>query len=138
MLKTLVQYLLFLCIILLCGYSQRYLHTDQAFTPNPSLNNHERAEDASIDALHNAPACIFNVSSSETENSFNLKATEIEENKQNLYKKYLESSNYFTALVYILALLFFFRHFKTSLRFCKHFSYTSSKRRFLVFQVFRI
>jgi len=140
MIRAFLKYLLSLCILLLSVYSHLYAQTYQGFTSYSLLKKLKGSEHASIGAVQNDQAFSFKYASPVPEKSFKVEATDIEEEDYKFisFKKYLESNSYFTAAFYALALAFFFRYIKTSLLFCKHFSYTLSQRRYLLFQVFRI
>lgn len=140
MIKFLIRFLLSLCILLLSGYSHLHAHAYQELSSYALIKNLKGSEHVSFRTVQNVQTFISSLSPSVTEKSFKVEAAEIEEeeNKSVSFKKYLENSNYLTAVFYVLALAYFFRYIKTSLLFCKHFSYTLSQRRYLIFHVFRI
>ncbi|QCR22711.1 hypothetical protein [Pontibacter sp. SGAir0037] len=141
--KLLFSFFLTLGILLLSGYSQLYAHALEYFSPKASSQNLAASGFSSFGTDHYSQALVLlkHLSSvSEKEIHTKIDVAEIEEKDDELtfFKELLESGNYFTALVYTLTLAYFFCFIKTSLLFCKQFSYTLSKRRYLIFQVFRI
>jgi len=140
MTKAILKYLLTLCILLLSVYSHLYAHAYQELPCHSHTQRFKGAVHASLGTSHNDQGFNPRYSLSDSEKSFRLEATDIEEEDYGFvaFRKYLESNYYFTAVFYAIALAFFFRYIKTSLLFCKHFSYTLSKRRYLLFQVFII
>ena len=140
MVKEFVKYLLLLCILLLSVHSQLYVHSGQGFARITVTKGSEGPGPAHYGTLQAEQAFKVRYFSPSPEESLRLEAADIEEEEDEVvsFKKFLERSGYLAAAFYSLLLALFFRYFKTSLLFCKHISYNSSKRRYLVFQVFRI
>lgn len=138
MTKASLKYLLSLCILLLCVFGHLCAQSFQEGTGNAFVTSLKAAEHTHLSILSSAPDLRVKVAA--IEKSFNTEATDIAEEDEDylLSKKLVAYSKYLTAALYALTLAYFFRHFKTGLRFCKHFSFQSSKRRYLFFQVFRI
>ncbi|MFD1187116.1 hypothetical protein [Pontibacter rugosus] len=136
--KAVLRYFLSLCILLLSVHGQAFAQAYQHDTGSAFLTNFKATQHFSFRYLDLAPD--FTVKAAAVEKNLNAEAADIEEeDKEYLVSgKLLEYSKYLTAALYALTLAYFFRFFKTSLLFCKHISDNSSKRRYLIFQVFRI
>jgi hypothetical protein len=119
-------------------YGQLYAQTYQEFDRSSRIQILKGTELAIYGTQQNDQGSTY--SSSDRERQLNLEATDIEEeeNKFASSRKKVASSIFFSAALFALLLAFFFRYVKTCLLFCKHFSYTLSKRRYLLFEVFRI
>lgn len=135
-----MKYLLSLCILLLSVHSQLYAQPGQGFAGISLTKGSVGSGLAGYGTLQADQASKLRYFSPGTDESLRLEATDIEEEEDESvsFKKILASGDYFAAALYSLLLALFFCHFKTGLRHCKQFSHNSSKRRFLLFQVFRI
>ncbi|CAN5915810.1 hypothetical protein BH24BAC1_BH24BAC1_10490 [soil metagenome] len=138
MIRSFLKYLLSLCILLLSVYGQLYAQTYQEFDRSSLIQILKGTELASYGIQQNDLASTY--SSSDRERHLNLEATDIEEEKNKFAssRKKVASSIFFSAAFFALLLANFFCYVKTCLLSCKHFSYTLSKRRYLIFEVFRI
>jgi hypothetical protein len=140
----LIRLFLSLCIVLLSGYSQLDAHTYQACIPHSSTKNSKNLEQARFATAQKSLAMITKPASSDRKKvTFKLKATEKNEEEEvepavTSSKKYLESSNYFSATFWAQALSYFFCYNKGILPVCKHLFNFPSPGRYLLFQVFRI
>jgi hypothetical protein len=141
MTKALIKYFLSLLILLLCVYSQLYARTYQdAISHSSESTLLLRSEPASIATGQNSKALILKSVYYGIENQSNIVATEIEEEKHEWlsFKKFLECSNYFTTVFYILAFGYFCLFFKKRLPSCKRSIYFSFYKWYLLFRVIRI
>ena len=141
MTKALIKYFLSLLILLLCVYSQLYARTYPGGIFPSSKITLLRSENASFGIGQNSQAQLLKPVLYGTENqNCKIVATEIEEEKHEWisFKKYLESSNYFTTVFYVLAFGCFCLFFKKRLPSCKRSIYFSSYKWYLLFRVIRI
>jgi hypothetical protein len=138
MTKALMKYLLSLCILLLSGYGHLYAQPHQEGTTHP-LKGVVHA--ASIGTLQHDLAAILKVSkpSAEKERN-NLYSTESEkeEDESLSFHKIVDNTHFIAAVFYAHALALLLSVLARVLHFCKHFSYFSSHRLYLIFRVFRI
>lgn len=144
MIKTLFKYLLSLWILLLCVCSQLFAHTYQEAAFHAPAKVHEWPAYATYGNSLQEQTFISKPDSDNSDKHTPKKEAgetcedEVEETESSSSKKRLVSSNYFTAIFYTLAQEYFFSYLKTSLPYCKQFSFTSPHRYYLIFQVFRI
>lgn len=140
--KFIIKFFLSLCVLLAGGYGQLYAYGHQqdciCFSP---IKAPKKSEEANFCAVRNSPAAfvIQSASSGKEKATYviDIAEKEAEEYESASSKKYLEISNYFTTRFDAQAAGNLFGDLK-SLPFCKHFSYISSYRCYLVLQVFRI
>ncbi|MDO1446431.1 hypothetical protein Q0590_09240 [Rhodocytophaga aerolata] len=140
MIKTIVIYLLSLCILLLSGYSQLrpHRHQESAFH-----STKKQLRSSAQNLFRKAPtsqAFISSTSSSGTEKKpvMNFTSIEKEENEQLSSKKYIRSNCSFSSSFYSQVLGFLFAFVPKGYPFSKHYSAISTNRRHLIIQVFRI
>ncbi|WP_276496483.1 hypothetical protein [Pontibacter litorisediminis] len=133
-----------MCILLLCLYSQLYAQTgfDSHFHPHHLTKAElvrKGAAHGSVSALPNSESFDRKVASSDPEKGFKVEATDITEEDYAFIssQRFFWYKNYLTAAFLALVLAYFFRHIKIGLLFCKHFSYSLSHKRYLLFEVFR-
>ena len=144
MIKTLIKYLLSLCILLLSGYGHLSAHAYKESTFYAPLKNLQGSAQVSFDFVKNDQTFIIGSSSSGTEKeNCIIEATDIKENEEEEYelisfKKHLASSNFFTAIFCALTFGYFYCTFKKILPFWNRLSYITSYRWYVVFQVFII
>lgn len=134
------QFLLFLCILLLSSSCQLYARQYQDFTYYAPIKILQSSEQSIFAAVENSQCLSVKSTLSGKDSHHKSDLTEIEEkDKESFsYKKSLANSDYFTSIFYAHLLSCFFSTSKATLPFCKHFSYFSSYRRHLIFQIFRI
>jgi hypothetical protein len=135
MIKALIKYLLSLCILLLCGYSQLSTYTYRESTYNSPIKSLKESEHASLGNEQQDQTFITPSSPSGTKKHFTIDFAEIEIEEE---EEYLKGSNHFTAIFCALILGYFFRYIINDLLLCKYFFYILSNRRHLILQVFRI
>lgn len=138
--KAFLKHFLSLCILLLSVYGQLYAHAYQEFTRSSPIKNVSGIGVASNPTLLNANAFHSKYASADPEKSLKLEATDITEEDYafDSSQRFFGHKNYFTAAFLALVLAYFFRHIKIGLLSCKHFSYSLSHKRYLLFEVFRI
>ena len=137
MIKLITRFVLSLSILLSSGYSQLYAHAIEEaphYTPSNSLLSHQNSTVDSDFAEH------LQVLHNHASGTVKVDATDIEEKDDVLvsFKKFVQSSNYFTAIFCTLILGFLYRFIQKSLFFSKHFYYKLSHRKHLLIQVFTI
>ena len=139
--KFIVKFFLSLCVLLAGGYSQLYAYASQDCVCFSPIKVPKKSEEANFCPIRNRPAAfVIQSAASGKENAtyrIDIAEKEAEEYESASSKKYLEISNYFTTLFDAQAAGNLFGD-RQSLPFCKHFSYISSHRCYLVLQVFRI
>ena len=140
MIKAFLKYLLLLCIILLSAYGQLSAHAYQASTSNTPIKATIGIEATAFQEAKLNQTFISTPSPSGTAKTNHKKivAAENEVNESDLFKKFLESSKFITAICYAFTFGFLFRHLTKGLLLCEHLVPTASYRRHLVIQVFRI
>jgi len=139
--KFIVKFFLTFCIFLAGGYSQLHAYANQDCVCFSPIKVTKKSEEANFCPIQNRPATfIIQSASSNKENPvyrMDMAEKEAEEYESGSSKKYLEVSNYFTTLFDAQATGNLFGDLR-GLPSCKHFSYISSYRCYLVLQVFRI
>lgn len=121
--------LLALCILFSSGYSQVYALDDAAST------------DSNLSTLVGTQNSVLKKANYENESgNESINIFEIEEKDEALisFKKFVEYSNYFTAIFCTLLLGYLFLIANIRLLYSEHFSHISHNRLHLVIQVFRI
>ncbi|WP_215224365.1 hypothetical protein [Echinicola shivajiensis] len=139
MVKFLVRILLSLCVVLSSGYSQLYAHKYQeANTFSPA----SITEVSGIGVKNAHDVFLKSLSSVSQKDGFQLDTSDFEEEDDEirLFKKHVESSNYFAALFFAQVLKDLFRYINPDrgLHYRKHFANTVSNRLHLMIEVFRI
>jgi hypothetical protein len=141
MIKAFMKYLLMLCILLSSGYSLLYAQSPAAgsFSPIQLLQDSFNGESVGTTPYDRAP--VFKAVIPDAEKGWSIlfsTESEIEEDELAFIKKVLETSSYFTALLYVHLLAFLLGSLACVLRFCKHLSFFSTHRFYLLFGVFRV
>lgn len=137
MIKLITRFVLSFCILLSSGYSQLYAHAIEEglqYAPVNSMLSHQRSSvdtdfSSHIHILHNHESGTIKVDVSDIEEKDDILIS---------FKKFVQSSNYYTAIFCTLILGFLFRFIQKSLFFSKHFYYKLSHRKHLLIQVFTI
>ena len=137
MIKLITRIVLSLCILLSSGYSQLYSHSIEEgphYTPSNSLLIQQNSQISNNFSAH------LQVLHDHATGTVKVDATDIEEKDDILvsFKKFVESSIYFTAIFCTQILAFLFLFVQKSLHFSKHFFYKTSHRKHLMIQVFTI
>ncbi|MEN2284160.1 hypothetical protein AAGF08_18595 [Algoriphagus sp. SE2] len=137
MIKLITRFVLSLCILLSSGYSQLYAHAIQEgvqYAPANSLLSHQSSTVDTDFSNH------IHILHTHTSGTVKVDVTDIEEKDDILvsFKKFVQSSNYYTAIFCTLILGFLFRFIQKSLFFSKNFYYKLSHRKHLLIQVFTI
>ncbi len=141
MIHFLVRFLLSLCVLLLSEYSQLYAYPSQECNSTSFIKTSKESEQARLEFIQHDQPLIISSSPAVTEReNAKINAAEIvEEDYISIsFKKYLESSHFFTALFYALTFGYCCRFIKTCLPSCKHSIYFSSYKWYLIFRVIRL
>lgn len=139
--KFLIRFFLLISVVLI-GYGKLYpnaYHSNLVHSSEKiSIQNSEYA--SLVNFQSDDITTIKSPSAHELKSNEDLHATdnEVEEDESFSLKKYLEASNFFTAVLYAQILGFFFLFTKKRLSPDGLFSYFSSCRKFIVFRVIRI
>lgn len=140
--RLLVRYVLSLCIVLLGGYSQLHAHASHAPVRTSSTELSESREPSNIDLARNSAPSIKQFSAPERHRILFIDAVEgKEEDEHDLVsakKKRQHSTDDFAAVFCALTRGYFLSCIQEILPFPGYFSDTSSFRRHLILQVFRI
>ena len=136
-----MKYLLSLFILLLSVYSQLYARSYQDCNYHSTKSTFVRSGYASFGTAQNSQAQILkSVLYSTEKETCKIVAAEIEEEKHEWisFKKFLDNSNYFTTVFYLLAFAYLCLFLKNRLPSCKHSIYFSSYKWYILFRVIRI
>lgn len=137
MIRLITRVVLSLCILLSTGYSQLYSHEMEDGHQYAQFESANQSANATFSSDQLAKIPVLQIHSP---GKIKLDPTEIEEKDDILilFKKYVEISNYFTAIFCTLILGFLFRFIQKSLFLSKHFHHITSYRKHLIIQVFTI
>ncbi|AMM49910.1 hypothetical protein TH61_00200 [Rufibacter sp. DG15C] len=130
-----------LCILLSSGYSLLYAQSPAvaSFSPIQLLQDSFTGENVGSSQHDQLP--FFKAVTPDAEKGLSFlysTESEIEEDELAFFKKVLESSSYFTALLYVHIIAFLLGSLACVLRFCQQFSFFSTHRLYLLFGVFRV
>lgn len=131
-----------MCLLILGGIGQLYAHADRA-SVHDSSKLYEKLEPASADAWQNNLPSIKKSGVSHREETSKIDATEVREEEEDELElissqRYRASGIYFAAVFCALTRCYFSSCIQEVFPFCRHFTDTSSYRRHLILQVFRI
>jgi hypothetical protein len=139
--KAFTKYLLLLCILLLSGCSHLYAQQWESTSSPSNQTTKGFIKGPSIGSFQNDLALHLKIAAPGAEKDqsqvYSIES-ESEEDKSGSFRKMVESSIYFTALLYANILAFLLGLLASVLHFCKHFSNFSAHRLYLIFGVFRI
>ena len=142
MIKSLLKYFLFLCIILLSSYGQLSAHSTKESTFYALEKNIQESENTNLGIEQNAHSCTIQAdTTSDTKKErreLSFAEKEIEEDEVDSSKKSFERNYDSLSNFYALSQECFSLFIKNSFAFCKRFSYFTSYRWFIILQVIRI
>ncbi|QHT71046.1 hypothetical protein GXP67_32540 [Rhodocytophaga rosea] len=135
-----VRFFLFLCILLLSGYSQIFAHTAKESAFYSQTDNLTASEQVNSGIIQTDQTFVTKPSTSGTQQKpvTQFADIEVEEDESLSSRKYTEISYYVTSIFYARILEYFFRNLNKGFLFRKHISNISPLRWHLVIQVFRI
>ncbi len=142
MIKVLLKYLLFLCIILAGNYGQSSAHTLKESAFYTTFKSVLGAAQASSDIECNDHSCTIQASttsdSKRETRQLCFAEKEIEEDEVESSKKSFSRNHDSLLNFYALSQGCYSLFIRNSFAFCKRFSYFTSHRWFIILQVFRI
>ena len=142
MTKAFFKYLLTLCILLLSGYSQLSAQAHKEYASNTPIKNCSGVTLAGDGHQQNILPLNFKphaaVSAEESQIDLIAPGYEAEDDEFAQFKKFLESSKYYAALLFAFTLAFLLRHHPTGSFSSGHVAYITSYRWHILLQVFRI
>lgn len=142
MLKALLKYLLFLCIILAGNYGQLSANTPKESAFYTTFKSILESAQASSDIDRNDHSCTIQASttpdSKNERREIGFAEKEIEEDEVDSSKKSFARNHDSLSNFYALSQGCYSLFIRNSLAFCKRFSYFTSHRWIIILQVFRI
>ena len=122
------------------GYSQLYARTCPVSIRHALTHDSNKAKSTHVSTKTDQGLIVRPSSSGTEKENDQVEAAEKEAEEDELvFKKYLDTSQYFAIIFFALLLGYFFRYIKISLPFRKQFSYFISLRSFhLLFRSIRI
>ena len=142
MIKALLKYLLFLCIILAGNYGQLSAHTPKESAFHATFKRTIESAQSGSDLEHNDHSCTIQASTtSDSKNETRelcFAEKEIEEDEVDSSKKSFARNHDSLSNFYALSQGCYSLFIRNSFAFCKRFAYFTSHRWFIILQVFRI
>lgn len=135
--KKLLRILFPMVVLLLSGYGQLYADSPSAVAGRASLNILINTPHASQARAESIKALALR-SSSQSEHGLEIEAIDIEEEEEHFAKKSFLGNPAITAILIAHLLGFVFSDLKRGIPFNGFFSTYSSRRRYVLFSVFRI
>lgn len=136
--KFQIRFFIALCISLFSGYGQLYAaHNHTESMSYSKTSNVEKSHDTGLDIRMDD---ITNYASCYIERGNNKSYTINNENEENetSSRKWLELNSYFVTVPSVNTPEHFYPEIKKCLPVCKHFSFVSSCKRYIMFRVIRI
>jgi hypothetical protein len=139
--KFTVRFFTFLLIILLSGYGQALANSPKESAAHSQVENSEELKSINLSDLligHNVKVTPYGLDIRNINDKIYSPTNDNEENELTSSKKNISLGSYLTPYFHFQTLGHLNTSIKRRLLFSKHFYYTPSNRRFILFRVIRI